>query len=129
MFKNFPLDPGCNDSVKFPIHPLGCQIAIMARCAGRHGKFKEFHHLAFAQQEVASTGQVRKWAQEVGLKDADIDACVKDVSIVTKIKDDAKVGAAADITATPTVYINGHKYIGERFDGIRTAIKQSLGGD
>ena len=39
VFKDFPLDISCNESLPDQLHPLGCRAAAMAHCAHARGKF------------------------------------------------------------------------------------------
>ena len=50
VYKNFPLDSACNTDMRGSMHQFACKIAILARCAGRLGKFWQYHDIAFAEQ-------------------------------------------------------------------------------
>ena len=112
VFRNYPLDKGCNDGMQFEMHPNACYVAMMARCAGRFGRFWPYHDLAFAQQRSASTKAAEEWAKQVGLTDQQIKDCKADTSIMDKIRDDVKVGNDLGVSATPTLFVNGRKFLG-----------------
>lgn len=116
VFKNYPLDPSCNPSVQRAIHPHACRAAIMARCAGRysHAWFWRYHDKVFANQQDLSEENAAQWALEVGLSQDQIRECLDADEIVAKIKDDVRLGNQVGVDATPTIFINGRKYIGQR---------------
>ena len=123
VFKNYPLSNQCNSGVQADMHKYSCNIVKLARCAGRYGKFWDFHRKAFDEQAKASDDQMRVWAKEVGLNDSQISECLKSADILAKIKDDADLGNKLLINATPTIFINGHKYLGDRtVASLRSAI-------
>jgi protein-disulfide isomerase len=109
VFRNYPLDSKCNAGGG---HEHSCAIATMARCAGQYGKFWEYHDLAFENQRSASESSATSWAARVGLTQAQIDTCLKSADIQAKIKDDIQVANAAGVNSTPTVFINGRRYLG-----------------
>lgn len=114
VFKNYPLSNQCNPSVQSNMHPFSCEIAKLARCAGRYGKFWEYHLKAFDEQSRASSEKARDWGKQVGLTDAQMNECLSSPDILAKIRDDVDVGNKAGVNATPTIFINGRKYLGER---------------
>lgn len=127
VVKNFPLDKQCNTSMQHSPHPHACAIAVLARCAGQFGKFWQYHDLAFAQQHEAGDDTLVAWAQQVGLSDEQITACQASQGILDKIKDDIALARKIGVEATPTVFINGKKYLGgARIDTLRRAIDSML---
>ena len=124
VFKNFPLSSQCNSSVSSDMHPYSCDIAKLARCSGAIGKFWDYHLKAFAEQSRASKEKAKEWGKEVGLTDAQMDQCLTSKDILEKIRDDANVANKAGVNSTPTIYINGRKYLGERSaQAMRAAIE------
>jgi protein-disulfide isomerase/uncharacterized membrane protein len=114
VFKNYPLDQACNPSITHAMHKSSCTLATLARCAGQFGKFWDFHDLAFDNQTEASPEKAKEWAKTVGLSDDQINACNQDKSIVEKMRDDMKIANSVGLTGTPTVFINGRKYVGDK---------------
>lgn len=112
VYRNYPLDSGCNKAVNSQMHPFGCKLAFAARCAGLHGKFWKFHDIAFAGQKEVSDRSIYSWQLLLGLKEADIQACASDSSIKDKVMMDADLGTEAGVNATPTLFINGRKFLG-----------------
>ncbi len=127
VFKNFPLDPGCNKTVTNKIHEHACTIAVLARCAGQYGKFWSYHDLAFSNQQNASGENAENWGKQIGLTVDQIQACKKSGDLVAKIKADAEQAEKLGIEGTPTLFINGQKYFGNKsFDEIKIVIDSYL---
>ncbi len=114
VFKNFPLSNQCNSGVQQDMHPHSCDIAKLARCAGGKGKFWDYHLLAMAEQSKASKEKMREWGKHVGLSDQEMDGCLASKDMLAKIKDDVSVADKIGVNSTPTIFINGRKYFGER---------------
>lgn len=113
VFRNFPLDQGCNPGMKVPLHTVACKIAALARCAGQQEKFWQFHDLAFRNQAQAHS-QAEAWAKQVGLSEDDIKACLASDSIKKKVQDDIALGEKLGVDSTPTLFINNRKFEGSR---------------
>ena len=129
VFKNYPLDSSCNSNMRGSAHEFACAIAVMARCAGRFGKFWQFHDLAFAEQRDANTDKVGQWAGKVGLNSEQIKSCQRSADIKKKIKDDIAAGSKIGVEGTPTLFINGRKYLGSaQIDQLRREIDRILEG-
>lgn len=114
VFRNFPLDNTCNQTVQQKMHEFACNAAVMARCAGQYGKFWEMHGTLFAKQRELSNEKIKEFAKGVGLTDDQIKTCWDSKDILAKIKDDVALGTQLAIDSTPTLFINGRKVIGGR---------------
>ena len=127
VFKNYPLDPECNPTIKHRMHEFACISATLARCAGQIGKFWAFYDRAYKDQDKLNKETARLWAKSVGLSDGQIDACLASKDLANKIKDDVAVADKAGLTGTPTFYINGHEYVGGReFAAVKIEIDRLL---
>ncbi len=114
IFKNYPLDNSCNSQVGGPIHPLACETAFFARCAGEYGKFWEFHDLVFANQPKISKSNLESWMKQLGVSDDQMKVCRNTPAHLDKIKSDISLGNQVRVQSTPTVFVNGKKYNGAR---------------
>ena len=112
VFKNFPIDKDCNPNVSREVHQHACSAAILARCAGRYGKFWEMHDRIFANQSNLSQEKLAELGKEVGLSDDQMAECNTSVDILNKIKEDIKQGQDAGVSGTPTLFMNKRKIIG-----------------
>jgi protein-disulfide isomerase/uncharacterized membrane protein len=126
VFKNYPLSNECNSAVQGNMHAYSCQIAKLARCAGRYGKFWDYHLKAFEEQSRASSEKAREWGKNVGLSEEQMKECLASPDILAKIKEDVEIGNKAGVNATPTIFINGRKYLGERSAAQLRAAIESL---
>ena len=106
IFKHFPLMQ----------HPLAKGAAIAAECAGRQGRFWDFHDLIYEKQEDWSkdTGgtNLQNYAKSLNLDLAVFSACLKDPSAAALVAQDLKEGNDHWILSTPTFFINGKRFIG-----------------
>jgi protein-disulfide isomerase/uncharacterized membrane protein len=127
VYKNYPLDESCNSAIKRKFHDFACESAIMARCAGRFGKFWQFHDLVYARQNEINSENLKAFAKEVGLTDAQIAECVDSKDLLTKVKDDIEMANKAGVDATPTFFINGRKVLEIRSEeGLSSAVRKAL---
>ena len=104
VYRDFPL----------PMHPSAEISAEAGECAGDQGKFWEWHDKIFSEQdkEGQSTVQygiadVKKWGAEIGLDAAQFTACLDSEKYKDEVAKDLADGQAADVTGTPTFFVNG----------------------
>lgn len=127
VFKNYPLDKSCNDGIQSDFHKHACRLAILARCAGERGKFWQYHDLAFQSQKDLAAGVPEKIARSVGLSSEEIKQCLSNKGMVDKIKDDILLGNQAKVQGTPSIYINGRKFLGNpNFYSLSLEIEKQL---
>lgn len=112
VFRNYPLDQKCNSSINQRFHEQACDLSVMARCAGQYGKFWQYHDLVFANQQSVNSANVLKWAKDVGLSQEQINTCKASKSILDKVKEDIALANKVGVSATPTIFINGQKFMG-----------------
>ena len=86
--------------------------AVAARCADGQGKFWDYHQWLYANQQGEnqgwfSTERLAAIADQVGLDRTTWDACVADGSQVAVVAAEKAAGAAAGVSGTPTLMIDG----------------------
>lgn len=123
IYRNFPLDQSCNSLLQHRMHEYACTAATMARCAGRYGKFWSYHDIAFAKQGELNDVSSKQWVKELGLTDEQVQACQADKGIAEKIRDDISLGIKLGIDGTPTVYLNGRRFVG-RWSELKDEVKR-----
>lgn len=123
VYRNFPIPQ---------IHPNAIAAASVAEAAGKQGKFWEMWDVLFTNQSEwsgASTSErgslFDDYARQIGLNTDKLSEDSASNSVSKKIKFDRALGAAAGVTGTPTVFLNGEKVDGERI-GSTEAIKTLL---
>ena len=107
VFKHFPLER---------MHRFARTGAIAAECAGRQGKFWEFHHELYDHQNEwtgeKSEERLAVYAVKVKLDSAAWLACRKDPAVSLAVTADFKDGMNAWVGSTPTFFINGKRFVG-----------------
>ncbi len=97
MFKNFPL----------PMHPYARKAATAALAAARQGKFREFHHKLFEEQNSLSDEKIQEIARELKLNMETFNRDMNDPALQSIIYRDMNEGSQAGVPGTPTVFVNG----------------------
>jgi protein-disulfide isomerase len=107
VFKHFPLER---------MHRFARAGAIASECAGRQGKFWEFHHDLYDHQEQwpgeKFEERMTAFARNAKLDEAAWNACRKDPAVGAAISSDVKDGENAWVGSTPTFFINGKRFVG-----------------
>lgn len=101
-------------------HPHARQAAIAAECAGKGGKFWDFHDKLFATQSqwsvLATTAASREVfvaaAKELGLEPAPFTACLADPATDALVAADLKEAEEKWVNSTPTFLIGGRRFVG-----------------
>ncbi len=81
--------------------------------AHKQGKFWEYHDKLFQIQNL-SPASFTQIAKELGLDMARFDADMKSKEVQEKIMSDLQNARTADVNSTPSVFINGWRYRGQR---------------
>jgi len=113
IFRNFPLNPGCNRKVKRAGHPAACLAARAAMCANRQGKFRSIYETFFEHQAELKPGTVLELVARTGDLDIEkIKICMESDSVKDAISRDVEEGIRVGVQSTPTFFINGKKVSG-----------------
>jgi protein-disulfide isomerase/uncharacterized membrane protein len=109
-FKNYPLDSACNSTLKQPVHPGACNVALGAICANEQGKFWNYHDRVFSSPPTnPQVSDVVSMAREAGLDAGALEACVNNPATRQKLGTEIAEGIQAQVQGTPSLYINGKK--------------------
>ncbi len=107
VFKHFPLER---------MHRWARAGAIAAECAGRQGKFWEYHHELYDHQDewasAKSEQRLPAYAARLGLNTLAWNACRQDPAVNAAVNSDAKDALNAWVGSTPTFFINGKRFVG-----------------
>jgi protein-disulfide isomerase len=107
VFKHFPLER---------MHHWARTGAIAAECAGKQGKFWEFHHELYDHQEEWTSEKaperLAEYARKVGLDSSAWLACRQDPAASAAVSADYLDGLNAWVGSTPTFFINGKRFVG-----------------
>lgn len=116
----------------FPLDPAAAAAAMIARCAPRERYFP-FLEVLFAQQSGWAgsddvLGTLAQLGRFAGMGDAEIEACFADQALfdgIRALRDD--YANRYDITATPTILVDGEKLDGPRsLEALEALIAQKL---
>jgi protein-disulfide isomerase len=114
-FRNYPLDNQCNPHINHEFHRYSCAAVVFSRCAGEQGKFWEALDFLFTFDMLegdlpladVEKGIAEKGSSELSLDPAAILDCMKSGRYLDKIHADITAGDNADLTGTPSLWING----------------------
>lgn len=108
VFKNFPLDTACNPYIGSQLHPLACRAALMGRCAGRQGRFWEFHDAVFGLPELTAN-TLEKLPRSLGLDEKTLSRCIGEKEVASRIRADLDQGQKLGVVGTPAIFVNGRE--------------------
>ena len=117
VYKQFPLTS---------IHPNALPASKAAVAAGKQGKFWEMHAKLFGNQRELSPENYKKWAEELKLDVAKFEKDMASPEVQAQIDKEMQEAKAADVTGTPTIFVNGKRLQQRSMDGFKAAIDPSL---
>ena len=90
---------------------------MAAECAGEQGKYWDMNEKLMAEQaewsgQAGASGIFKEYAGQLGLAQAQFDACLDGSKYADRIAADQKEGQAAGVTGTPSFLINGAPLVG-----------------
>ncbi|OGS37031.1 MAG: hypothetical protein A2506_01775 [Elusimicrobia bacterium RIFOXYD12_FULL_66_9] len=113
VFKHFPLR----------MHQWARPAAIAAECAGRQGRFWEYHDRLYDRQEEWANDKAESFLTSYAVA-AKLDmnawlSCRADPALPALLEAELKDGANAWVGSTPTFFINGKRFVGSKQLGER----------
>ncbi|MFD1713099.1 Na+/H+ antiporter NhaA [Amnibacterium flavum] len=93
-------------------HPNALAAAEASEAAARQGKFFEFERALFSDQENQLPSDILRRARELGLDMEKFEADLTSPEIAARVRDDMLDAEAMEITAVPTLFINGVRHVG-----------------
>lgn len=110
--KEYPLDQTCNANMSRQLHPVACQAAYFAKCAGKQGKFWEAAELLHKNYRYLSDSSMANFAQLLKLDDTQLKSCMASDEVKEAVVADIQEGRQDGVSGTPGFMINGRKYSG-----------------
>jgi len=91
--------------------------AVAVRCAGEEGKYWPMHNAVYAAQAGENQGgfapaKLAQIASSVGLDPAKFSACIASRAPLVGVLDDTAAGVRAGVVSTPTIDVNGNRFLG-----------------
>lgn len=90
-----------------PIHPHSALAAEAARCAGRQGRYWNFHDLRWARDVVPDRAGLDELARAAGLDLAAFAKCLDGRSERQAVEADRALAQRLGLAAVPAVFVNG----------------------
>jgi protein-disulfide isomerase len=83
-----------------------------AVCAGRQGRYWDYSHWVYGNQDGENAGgfrpdRLKGIAAAAGVDTSDWDACTNDPAVRTQVADSTATGQSLGVNATPTMFLNG----------------------
>jgi protein-disulfide isomerase len=117
VFRDYPL----------PFHANARPAAEAAKCANAQGKFWEYHDKLFANQASLGVEDLKRYAGEVGLDQAQFDSCVGERKFQNDVQADLDAGQQVGVDGTPAFFINGRMLSGAQpFEAFKSVIDEEL---
>jgi protein-disulfide isomerase len=108
VFRHFPLTS---------IHPNAEHAALAAESAfaqGGVGAFWAMHDQLFRHQDALDDSHLAQYAAAAGVDGVRLAADVARGAHLPRIRADVESGLASDVRGTPTLFVNGARYSGDR---------------
>jgi protein-disulfide isomerase len=119
VYKQFPLEQ---------IHANAMNAAKASMAAGNQGKFWEMHDELFKISRNLAMDEIRKKAELIGLDMKKFDADMASAETEKIVRDDLEVGRSADVTGTPTFFLNGKRVpsTSRSLEGLKAMVDEAL---
>jgi protein-disulfide isomerase len=121
------------DSPLPTIHPWSKQAAIAGRCIARQNPaaFWDYHDWIYSQQEQITpenlAGKAVEFAKGKGLDDTQLAHCIESAATAPEVDAEIAQARALSINATPTIFINGRRMVGNiPWPNLEAVIKAEL---
>jgi protein-disulfide isomerase len=117
VYKQFPLEQ---------IHPNAMNAAKATVAAGNQGKFWEMHDELFKITRNLTMDEIRKKAELVGLDMKKFDADMAAPETEKSVREDLAAGRGADVSGTPTFFVNGKRVMNRSLEGMKAMVEEEL---
>ena len=101
---------------EFPYDPRATAAFMLARCLPKERYtaflkvlYQKMDDWAFSEDGETALENIARLA---GMSEHSFNACLKNEKLLHAVNEETNLGAALNITATPTFFINGLKYVG-----------------
>lgn len=109
-----------------PMHAQAEKAAEAARCAGKEGKYWEYHDLLFSGAGLA-VAQLKAFAGQLKLDQAKFDQCLDSGSEAKAVQSDYNEGKQLGLSGTPSFFLNGRFFSGAvDYSMLRDLVQQQL---
>jgi len=117
VYRHFPLRE---------IHPHAQHAAEVAEAANEAGSFWVMHGHLFQHQNALEDADLVRYANEVGIAETRVSDALRSHAHAERVEADVQSGLALGVHGTPTLFINGMRYAGERdAHALETALREA----
>jgi protein-disulfide isomerase len=123
VFKFFPLDASCNPLLNSQQISTSCRAAKAAYAAHQQNLFEPYHRLLFEHFRDHSILRIIANAKQLGIdgkEEEQFVSIMKSEAALAHIRRDIAEAADSGLRGTPTVFLNGFKYIDNGTDDVST---------
>ena len=97
--------------------PESIDAAVAVRCAAREDRYWQMHDAVYAAQQGENQGAFSRdrlalVATSIGLDEVAFEACMDERAPLVDVLEDTATGVRAGIASTPTVEVNGTRFLG-----------------
>ena len=114
-YKNYPLPA--------TMHPNAMPAAKSSVAAGKQGKFWEMHDIMFQNNRELGFDKLKEYAGKIGLDVARWEKDFNSPEVAQEIDKDMAAARTAEVTGTPTFFVNGKRVMNRSFDGFKDMIE------
>lgn len=105
VFRHFPQNN---------VHAHASYAAQAAEAAGAQQKFWDMHDMLLAHQDDLASEDIHRYALRLNLEIYKFEADLSSERFAPRVRADIESGKASGVTRTPTFFINGIRFDGER---------------
>jgi protein-disulfide isomerase len=108
------------------MHPNAMPAAKASVAAGRQGKFWEMHDVMFKNNRELGFDKLKEYAGQIGLDVARWEKDYNSTEVQQDIDKDMASARTADVTGTPTFFVNGKRVSNRTVEGFKEMIEAAL---
>lgn len=114
--------------IDFPLSKGGLseKMAAAAYCAGKQGKFWEFHTMVFENQKTLSATSADEFAKKLKIKGDELKACSSSKEATDLVERGRLEGERVGVSGTPAIFINGRRISAHDLEGISAEIETAI---
>ena len=120
VYKQFPLPA--------TMHPNALPSSKATVAAGKQGKFWEMHDILFQNNRELGYDKLKEYAGKIGLDVPRWEKDFNDPEVQQQIDREMAEGRAADVSGTPTFFVNGKRVMNRSFEGFKDMVDSALKG-
>ena len=109
-----------------PMHSLAMPASKAALAAGKQGKYWEMHALLYANQRALQPDKLKAYAEQIGLDVPKWEQDMASPEIQQQIDAEIAQARQAQVSGTPSLFINGKRAMNRSVDGLKQMIDEAL---